>query len=225
MIKIEDEPEEPEKKDPLVQSASKRKGREKVQGSPKRARFSTDPTEYALTRASEAELLFGRLRFILPATPVTQVVSAKPSLPDSSTSVAPITVEPLGRSPTGDAETIVGPEAGLVFGDKPQAETGTSPELGYDFGTRDRVEMEPPSAKGLEEPQPEVQNPRPSCGEASTSRPGALITSLRKGLLACPLEALLEILPEESSSMAGTESSGELAEALLHTQLQVSLMR
>jgi hypothetical protein len=117
------------------------------------------------------------------------------------------------------------PEAGLVFGDKPQAEIGTSPELGDDLGIGDRVEMEPPSAKGLEEPQPEVQNPRPSRGEASTSRSGALITSLRKGLLACPLEALLEILPEESSSMAGTESSGELAEALMHTQLQVSLMR
>jgi hypothetical protein len=156
---------------------------------------------------------------------VTQEVPAKPSLPDSSTSVVPITVEPLGRFPTGNTETILEPEAGLVFGDKLQAETGTSPELGDDLGTGDRVEMEPPRAKGLEEPQLEVQNPRPSRGEASTSRPRALITSLRKGLLACPLEALLEILPEESSSMAGTASPGELAEALLHTKLQVSFMR
>lgn len=188
-----------------------------MQGSPKRARFATDPAEYALTRASEAELLFGRPRFILPAMLVTQVVMAKPSLPDSSTSVAPITVAPLSQSPSGDTETILEPEARLVFGDKPQAETGTSPELGDDLGTEDRVEMEPPSAKGLEEPPPEVQNPRSSHGEASTSRPRALITSLRKGLLACPLEALLEILPEESSSVAGTESPGELAEAILHT--------
>jgi hypothetical protein len=96
MIEIGDEPEEPEKKDPLVQSASKRKGKEKVQGSPKRARFATDPTEYALTRASEAKLLFGRPRLILPAMPITQEVPAKPSLLDSSTSVAAITVEPLG---------------------------------------------------------------------------------------------------------------------------------
>jgi hypothetical protein len=54
---------------------------------------------------------------------------------------------------------------------------------------------------------------------------GALIASLRKGLLACPLESLLKILPEESLSMSGTESSGELAEALLHTKLQVCFMR
>jgi hypothetical protein len=96
VIEIEDELEEPEKKDPLVRSASKRKGKEKVQGSPKRAHFATNPTEYALTRASEAELLFGRLCFIFLAIPVTQVVPAKPFLPDSSTSVALVTVEPLG---------------------------------------------------------------------------------------------------------------------------------
>lgn len=54
VIEIEDEPEEPEKKDPLARSASKRKGKEKVQGSPKRARFATDPTEYALSSAVRA---------------------------------------------------------------------------------------------------------------------------------------------------------------------------
>jgi len=52
-----------------------------------------------------------------------------------------------------------------------------------------------------------------------------LIASLRKGLLACPLEALLEILPEGSSSISGSESPGELVEALLYAQLQVSFMR
>jgi hypothetical protein len=69
--------------------------------------------------------------------------------------------------------------------------------------------IDPPRAEELEEPQPEAQNPLPSREEASTSRQGALIASLREGLLACPLEALLEILPEESSSMSRTESSGE----------------
>jgi hypothetical protein len=106
------------------------------------------------------------------------------------------------------------PEAGS--GDQPQAETKTSLELGDGLGTGDRMVMEPPRAKGLEEPQPEAQNPLPSRGEASTSRQGALIASLRKDLLACPQKALLEILSEESSSMSGPESPGELAEALLH---------
>jgi hypothetical protein len=120
-----------------------------VQGSPKRARFATDPTEYALTGASEAELLFSRLRFIFPAMSVTQEVPAKPTLPDPSTSVAPITMEPLGQFPNGNTETILEPEAGLVFRDKPLAETETSQELGDDLGTGDRMEMEPPRAKGL----------------------------------------------------------------------------
>jgi hypothetical protein len=78
VIEIGDEPKELEKKDPLVWSASKCKGKEKVQGSPKRTRFATDPTEYALTRASEAELRFGRPCCILPTMPVTKEVPAKP---------------------------------------------------------------------------------------------------------------------------------------------------
>jgi hypothetical protein len=51
-----------------------------------------------------------------------------------------------------------------------------------------------------------------------------LINSLREGLLACPLETLMEILPEGSSSVLGIGSQGELAEAIHHVQLQVSCM-
>jgi hypothetical protein len=40
--------------------------------------------------------------------------------------------------------------------------------------------------------------------------------------MACPLEALNEVLPEGSSSMLGIGSQEELAEAVLHAQLQVS---
>jgi hypothetical protein len=72
--------------------------------------------------------------------------------------------------------------------------------------------------------QPETRNSSLVPREASTSRPGALIDSLREGLLASPLEVLLEILPEESSSAAGTGSSEELAESILHAQLQVSFL-
>jgi hypothetical protein len=191
VIEIGDEPEEPGKKDSSVWSASKHKGKEKVQWAPKRTRFDTDPTEYALTRASEAELLFGRPCFILPTISVTQEVSAKPNLPDSSTSAAPITAEPLGQSPIGDTKAILEPEAGLVSGDQPPAETEASPELMDGLGIGDRMVMEPeghlesgaadlldpiregldqnlvmdpPRAEGLEEPRPEAQNPSPDCG-------------------------------------------------------------
>jgi len=178
--------------------------------------------------------------------------SGKTALPDSSTSAVPITAEPLGQSLIGDTEAILEPENGLVSGDQPPTETEAALKLGDGLGTGDRMVMEleghleseaadllepigegldsnlvmdPPRPEGLEEPQPKAQNPLPGRGEASTYREGALIASLRKGLLACPLEALLEILPEESSSMSRTESPGELAEALLHAQLQVSFMR
>jgi hypothetical protein len=191
VIEIGDEPEEPGKKYSSVWSASKHKGKEKVQWAPKRTRFYTDPTEYALTRASEAELLFGRLCFILPTISVTQEVSAKPNLPDSSTSAVPITAEPLGQSPIGDTKAILEPEAGLVSGDQPPAETEASPELMDGLGIGDRMVMEPeghlesgaadlldpiregldqnlvmdpPRAEGLEEPRPEAQNPSPDCG-------------------------------------------------------------
>jgi hypothetical protein len=76
--------------------------------------------------------------------------------------------------------------------------------------------IDSPGAERLEEHQPETRNSLSSCEEASTSRHGALIGFLKEGLLACPLEALIKILPEESSSIAGTGSSGELAEAILH---------
>jgi hypothetical protein len=183
--------------------------------------------------------------------PVTHEIPTKRSLLNSSTSVASITEEPLGQSPIGETETRLEPEAGLVSGDQPPAEPETSLELGDGLEIGDRMVMEPkdrlesgvadllepigkdldqnmvidpPRAEGLGEPQPEAQNPLPNHREASTSRQGALIASMGEGLLACPLEALLKILLEESSFMSGTESSGELAQALLHAQLQVSLM-
>ncbi len=43
VIEFEDEPEESRKEVPLVRSAAKRKGKEKVQGSQKRTRFASDP--------------------------------------------------------------------------------------------------------------------------------------------------------------------------------------
>jgi hypothetical protein len=61
--------------------------------------------------------------------------------------------------------------------------------------------MDSPSAEGLE--------------ETGASRPGELINSLREGLLACPLEALMKILPEGFSSAPGVGSPRELAEAIL----------
>jgi hypothetical protein len=102
VIEIDDEPEEPEREVPSVQNAAKRKGKEKVQGSTKRTRFASDPREYALTRANEVELLFGRPRFVLPTAPVTKEIPAKPSLPDSDTLAVPFTGEPLDRSPVAE---------------------------------------------------------------------------------------------------------------------------
>jgi hypothetical protein len=206
---------------------------------------------YALPRVSEAELLFGRPSFVLPIVPVAHEISAKRSLPDSSTLVASITGEPLGQSPIGETKTPLEPETSLVSGDQPPAEPETSLELGDGLETGDRMVMEPKDhlesgaadllepigedldpnmvidslgAETLEELQPETRNSLLGCGEANTSRPGALIGSLREGLLACPLETLMEVLPDESSSVAETRSSGELAEAILHAQLQVSFM-
>jgi hypothetical protein len=57
---------------------------------------------------------------------------------------------------------------------------------------------------------------------AETSQQGALISSLREGLLACPLETLIGLIPEGSFSMSGIAFPGGLAEAMLHAQLQVS---
>jgi hypothetical protein len=69
--------------------------------------------------------------------------------------------------------------------------------------------MDSPGAEGLE--------------ETGASYPGELLNSLREGLLDCPLEALMKILPEGFSSAPSVGSLGELAEAILHSQLQVSL--
>jgi hypothetical protein len=95
VIEIEDAVDEPEEEVPSVQSAAKRKGKEKVQGSAKRTRFASDPREYALTWANEAELLFRRPCFVLPTVPVTQETSAKSSLLDSATLAAPSFGEPV----------------------------------------------------------------------------------------------------------------------------------
>jgi hypothetical protein len=122
-----------------VSDAAKRKGKEKMQGSPKRARFSSDPLEYALTRATEAELLFGRPRFILPTVTVTQDVPAKPSLPDSATLVASITGEPLERSPVEETEVCLASNASLVSGDQPPVDFETSLEPENGLGTGDRM--------------------------------------------------------------------------------------
>jgi hypothetical protein len=211
VIEIEDEPEEPEKKGPLVGSASKRKGKEKVQGSPKRAHFATDPREYALTRASEAELLFGRQRFVLPTVPVTQGIQAKPSLPDSDTLAAPFTGEPVDRSPVVETEARWESGAGLIFEDQLLVEPKASLSPGDALGCQDHLETE---AANLLDPVQEGSNPTgmvvspgtERLGETSASRPGVLIDSLREGLLACPLETLMEILPEGSSYVLGIGS-------------------
>jgi hypothetical protein len=174
VIHIEDEPEEFGNE---VRKSVKRKGKEKVLGSPKRTRFATNPMEYALTRASEAELLFGRPRFILPTIPVTQQVQAKPVLPDSFTTAAPITAELSSQSPVGETEAILEPEAGLISEVHPPVET----EISLESGAKDLPEpigddstpslvRDPSGAEELEEPQPESTNPLSSRGEASTSR-------------------------------------------------------
>jgi hypothetical protein len=242
VIEIGDDPEESGMEASPVPDAAKRKGKEKVQGSPKRACFTSDPLEYALTRATEVKLLFGRPRFILPTVMVTRDVPAKPSLPDFATLVA---------STTGKTEVCLVSDAGLVSGNQPPVDFETSLEPENGSGTGDRMVEEPkghpetgaadllepggggldqtevldsPEAERPEGHQPETRNPSPVPGEASTSRPRALIDSLREGLLASPLEVLLEILPKDSSSAAGTGSSRELAESILHAELQVSFL-
>jgi len=202
-----------------------------VQRSPKRARFASDPLEYALTQATEAELLFGRPRFILPTVTVTQDVPAKPSLSDSATLVVSTTGGPLKRSPIEETEVCLGSDAGLGTGDRmvevPQGhpETRATDLLEPSGGGLDQTEvLDSPEVERPEGHQPKTRNSLPVPEEASTSRPGALIDSLREGLLASPLEVLLEILPEGSSSAAGTGSSGELAKSILHSQLQVSFL-
>jgi hypothetical protein len=224
VIEIDDEPEEPEREVPSVQNAAKRKGKEKVQGSTKRTRFASDPREYALTRANEAELLFGRPRFVLPTSPVTKEIPAEPSLPDSDTLTVPFTGEPVDRSPVAETEARSESGAGLIFEDRLLVEPKASLSPGYALRTQDHIETE---TTNLLKPVQEGSNPTEAVvspgtnrlGETSFSQPGALIDSLRE---ACPLEALNEVLPKGSLSVLGIGSQEELAEAVLYIQLQVS---
>jgi hypothetical protein len=103
------------------------------------------------------------------------------------------------------------------------------PSPGDKLGTQEYLETE---AVNLLEPIREGSNSTvvvdspgaERLGETGASRPGELINSLKEGLLACPLEALMKILPEGFSSAPCIGSPGELAEVILHSQLQVSFM-
>jgi hypothetical protein len=139
VIEIGDDPEESGMEASLVPVAAKRKGREKVQGSLKKARFASDPLEYVLTRATEVELLFSRPHFILPTVMVKQDVPAKPFLPDSATLVASTTEEPLGQSPVEETEVCLASDASLVYGDQPPVDFQTSLEPENGLGTGDFV--------------------------------------------------------------------------------------
>jgi hypothetical protein len=227
VIEIDDEPEEPEREVPSVQNAAIRKGKEKVLGSTKRTRFALDPREYALTRANDAELLFGRPRFVLPIAPVTKEILGKPSLPDSDTLAVPFTGEPVDRSPVAETEARSDFGAGLIFEDRLLVEHKASLSPGCALRTHDHIETETANLlKPVQEgsnPTEAVVSPRTNrLGETSVSRPGVLIDSLREDLMACPLEAFNEVLPEGSLSVLGIGSQEELAEAVLYAQLQVS---
>jgi hypothetical protein len=185
VIEIDDEPEEPEIEVPSVQNAAKHKGKEKVQGSTKRTRFALDPWEYALTRANEAELLFGRPHFVLPTASVTKEIPAKPSLLDSDTLAVPFTGEPVDRSPVAETEARSESGAGLIFEDRLLVEHEASLSPGCALKTQDHIETE---TANLLKPVQEGSNPTEvvvspgtnRLGETSTSRPGALIDSLRE---------------------------------------------
>jgi hypothetical protein len=235
VIEVGDEPEELEQETPEVRGATKRKGKEVASGSPKRARFTSDPLEYALTRATEAELLFGRPRFVLPTLENTRKDPVEES-------------ESPDRSPAEKIEARLESDAGLASEDhlpevhetslKPQdgpgsrdhvvmeleghLKTGVVDSSALAGSGSDRVEVVESSGTETCEDQPETQNLFPRFMEAETSQQGALISSLREGLLACSLETLMGLIPERSSSMSGIVSPGGFAEAMLHAQLQVS---
>lgn len=80
---------------------------------------------------------------------------------------------------------------------------------------------QPAKAEVEEEVQADILSPLPSLGEASTSRSGALISSLREGLLACPLEAVTVVLPKDFMPESGPATPEMLAEAFIHAQFQV----
>jgi hypothetical protein len=232
VIEIRDEPEESEQEASEVRCATKRKGKEVAFGSPKRTRFASDPLEYVLTRATEAELLFGRPRFVLSTLPVTREEPVEE-------------FETPGRSSAEKIEARLESDAGLASEDPLPAEYETSlkPQDGPGSGDHvvmeseghlktdvvdssvlagkgsDRVEVVESSGPETCDDQPETRNLSLGFMEAETSQQGASIGSLREGLLACPLETLMGLIPEGSSSMSGTKFPGGLAEAILHAQL------
>jgi hypothetical protein len=236
VIEIGDEPEL-EQEASGVRSTTKRKGKEVASESLKRTRFAPDPLEYALTQATEVVLLFGRPRFVLPTLPVTREEPVEES-------------ETPDRSPAKKMEARLEFDAGLASENHIPSEHETllepqdEPESGDhvvkeseghletveidlsmpDGGGSDRVEVAESSGPETCENQTEARNLSPGFMEAETSRQGALISSLREGLLACPLETLMGLIPKGSSSMSGTTSPGGLVEAMLHTQLQASFV-
>ncbi|WP_161983189.1 hypothetical protein, partial [Candidatus Frankia alpina] len=223
VVDIADDPEESAKDTPLARSAIKRKGKEVASGSPKRARFAPDPLEYALTRATEAELLFGRPRFILPTSSVVREDPVDGTEAPVRSSAEEIEAVPAseGHLPIGN-DSPLGSQDGSGSGDQvtmvPEGllETGViDPSVPAEGGS-DRVEIvESPEPETYED-QPEIRNSSPGLAEAGTSQQGASVDSLMEGLSTGPLEALMGLLPEGSSLVSGIgPSAGELAEAIL----------
>jgi hypothetical protein len=139
-------------------------------------------------------------------------------------------LEPGNNAP-GEAHVRMEPEKGFDTGNQAlmeplgrlEIEVEHLPDpIGEDLNVPGAVDSPRPEA--LKVPQTGVWNSIPSRGEASTSREGEWMDSLREGSLSCPLEALLQVLPEKFMSVPRIGSSGELAEAVLHAQFQVSLM-
>jgi hypothetical protein len=152
---------------------------------------------------------------------VTKEIPAKPSLPDSDTLTVPFTGEPVNRSPVVETEARSETGAGLIFEDRLLVEPEALLSPGCALRTLDHIETE---TTNLLKPIQEGSNPTKAVvspgmnrlGETSVSRPGSLIGSLKEDLMACPLEALKEVLPEGSLSVLGIGSQEELAEAVLY---------
>jgi hypothetical protein len=183
VIEIGDEPEELEQEASEVRSVTKRKGKEVASESLKRTRFAPDPLGYALTRATEAELLFGRPRFVLPTLPVTRVEPVGESeTPDRSPAEK---IEARLESDAGLAsedhfpaehETFLkpqdGPESGdhVVMDSEGHLETREIDSSMPDGEGSDRVEVVESSGLETCEDQPEARNLSPGFMEAETSR-------------------------------------------------------
>jgi hypothetical protein len=139
----------------------------------------------------------------------------------------PSTREPVDRSPIVEIEARLKTGAGLIFEDRLLVEPEASLSPGCALRTPDHIESE---TTNLLQPIQEGSNPTKAVvspgtnrlGETSVSRSGTLIDSLREDLMACPLEALKEVLPEGSLSVLGIGFQEQLAEAVLYAQLQVS---